>query len=91
MSNFYEKDLRTTYGKNLAKISTLCDVSLTELTPGLVKAKMKYFPLPKNEEWRSPALMDLLDVRKSHMDLEGFDHQDINQMIVVVEAYCLAK
>ena len=81
LSRLYEKDLRTVYGKNLAEICSSCNVSKEEITPNLVKNQMRYFPLPENEKWRIPALIDLLNVQKNQMEVQGFNNQEIHQMI----------
>ena len=81
LTKLYQNDLRTCLGKNLHEISRICQISKEKLTPGAVKHGMMYFSPPENEEWRGPALHDLLNVQNNYMTLEGFNEHEINEMI----------
>ena len=81
LANLLKNVLRTTYGNNIQKISTLCNVSIELLTPSLVKNEMRYFSSPENEEWRDHALKDLINVQNNKLELAGFNDQEIKEMI----------
>ena len=81
LANLYKDDLRTVYGQNLNSISKMCDTSITELTPHLIKTEMQYCNVPQAENWRIPLLMELLDIRDEKSNLEGFSKQEVYDML----------
>ena len=42
---------------------------------------MKYFPPPESEEWRGEVILELLEAKKNNMNIEGFDGNEINDML----------
>ena len=81
LSKLYENDLRTTLGKNLNKISQLCDIPLDTLSPSLVKYSMKYYPPPESEKWRCEVILELLEEKKNNMEITGFNNNEISEML----------
>ena len=81
LAKLCEKDLRTTYGNNLRKISNICELSIDELTSQEVKRKMKYRETPQDEEWRLPILNEMLFARDHQIEVEGLTRRDINDII----------
>ena len=59
----------------------MCDISITELTPHLIKTEMQYCNVPQAENWRIPLLMELLDIRDEKSNLEGFSKQEVYDML----------
>ena len=84
LSALYKTDLRTTYGKNLRKISQMCDMEIDELTSQNIKQNMKYFEVPQEEHWRPSFIRELLDVKDNKMLVEGFTADEINDLIDMV-------
>ena len=80
----YKTDLRTTYGKNLHKISQMCDMEINRLTSQNIKQNMKYFAVPQEEHWRPAFIRELLDVKDNKMLVEGFNADEINDLIDIV-------
>ena len=81
IANLFNCDQRTVYGKNLNKISELCECQVDSLTPVGVKQTMKYFQPPENDAWKCQVVKELLGVKEKAMTLEGFDEAEINEMI----------
>ena len=51
----------------------------------LVKSdSVKYFPLEKDDEWKSIVLSDLIEVRDGSLELNGLDHSEIENMIELI-------
>ena len=82
LSNFYKDDLRSIYGTNLTKIASTCSLLIADLNPIIVKQKMVYSQVPKNEAWRIPIIKELLSVRANKSDLNGFTSNEIDNMLV---------
>ena len=81
LAKLYENDQRTVYGKNLGNIAQLCNVTKELLCPSLVKEQMNYFSPPVNEQWRSSVVQELLEVKRNNMDLQGFENEEITEML----------
>ena len=59
-----------------------CEVtSNLELSPSLVKTKMKYFKVPDDEIWRADPLNELLLVRHGNLRLDNFTQGEIDDMV----------
>ena len=71
-------DNRTRLGRTVNRISQECGCEVNELSPGLIKANMKYFPIPSHEEWRTGLLSELLSCS---LDLPGFTEEETNAMV----------
>ena len=70
-------DLRTVMGRTLSLISKECSCPVENLTPGLIKKNMKYFPLPSEEDWRIGILGELLG---DTLDVPGFSDDEIHDI-----------
>ena len=79
---FYKDDLRSIYGTNLSKIASLCGIHTSDLNAIIVKQRMKYFPIPKNEAWRVQIIKELLSIKSRKCELNGFTSKEIDQMLM---------
>ena len=75
LAGISEFDMRTVLGQNIANISAGIEVEAGRLTPGLVKAQMKYFTVPDNQAWRVSILGELMNE-----NIPGFTDSEISTM-----------
>ena len=71
-------DSRTRLGSTLSKIGRECGSAVNELTTAMIKANMRYFPIPSQEEWRTGFLSELLC---STLELPGFTEEETCAMV----------
>ena len=82
LAHLFEGDLRTVHGKNLSEISLLCEQPVQKLTPKLVKSKLRYFPVPEEEQWRIPLCKELLKLREDgDYFLPGFTFDEQSDLL----------
>ena len=62
-------------------ISNICKLDIAELSSQEVKMKMRYRDLPEEEEWRVPILNEMIFARDNHIEMEGLNRKDINDII----------
>ena len=62
------------------RIGFECNIGRETLTPAEVR-NVRYFPPPREEEWRIPLLMELLDTREGRSDITGMNSAEIELMI----------
>ena len=72
---------RTIHGRNIFKLQRQLDCKKEELSSFFIKENMKFKPLPEEEEWRVPLILNLLEIRNSTMSLDYFSKDEINVMI----------
>ena len=68
-------------GRTLSRVSMECGLgrySHGQLSSAVVKAKMKYFPVPPDQTWRIQILSELLN---SKVTVEGFEAEEVKTMI----------
>ena len=81
-SKLKEQDLRTVFGRTMFRIQNECEVlSLDDLSPSLVKKKLKYMDIPPSEHWRAGPLKELLLTRRNVVDIDNIEKADIQMMI----------
>ena len=73
LANCNKNDLRTV---------AECNLKISELNSNHKKLKMKYFPLPENENWRVPLIKELLDVKAQNLSLTGCTNKEVEELIV---------
>jgi hypothetical protein len=61
LSALCQGDRRTLLGRTLCKIGFNCGVAPSDLSANLVKSSLQYFPVPDDQQWRVPLLMELID------------------------------
>ena len=79
-----ECDNRTVMGKTLACLLAECDLlptQLTQLTPGLVKKKCRYFPVPTGHEWKAPVIKECLKVISGNLEVQGFEAHKFSSLV----------
>jgi hypothetical protein len=81
LSSLCTDDLKTIHGKNLFNLSRELDCEIEELSSSFVKANLEFKPLPDEEQWRIPLLLNLLDIRNDSMGLDHFRKRDIEDLI----------
>ena len=81
LSKINAYDQRTTYGCNLKNISISCNTEISDLTPSIVKDKMKYREIPNEESWRLNTINDLLLVREGDLFIPNFDKEVAEDML----------
>ena len=79
LGNLAISDNRTVLGKTMSRLKR--EMECQELSSGLVREKMKYFPTPEGETWRLEFLEELFAVRANQMNIENFSQDDVSQMI----------
>ena len=73
-------DNRTVMGKTVTRLKN--ELSCQVITPGLVKTRLKYFPVPQEEEWRLSFLDELLSVGNGESSIDdSFSSADVKAMI----------
>ena len=82
LSKLKEHDLRTVLGRTLSRIQQECGAaSLQELSPNLVKEKMKYAQVPEDENWKAGLLKELLLANSRALTVENMEQTEIKMMI----------
>ena len=83
LAHLFENDQRTVLGRTLNTLASLCKISdISLLSPNVVKAKLKYFAVPLEEECRAKLVQDLLQVSDQFsMYLPGFTTEEVNTML----------
>ena len=59
----------------------LCDHSSTSDIETSDINKLTYVPIPENEIWRLDILKELLHIKCNSLEVEGFDPNEINDLI----------
>ena len=78
--NLFKYDRRSVLCKNISNISRECNVDRIFLNKSFVKSEMTYSH-PGENEWRIPLVKELISVRSNPRLLDGFDTNDIQDMI----------
>ena len=87
LARLQEEDHRTVFGRTLSRIASECDVDFSAqkiLSKTVVKKRMRYFPLPDGEAWRTSLLTDLLEARKDRSSLPGFSLAEVEELLQFV-------
>ena len=67
-------------GKTMSRLQM--EMNSDIITPNTIKKSLKYFPVPREEEWRLAFLDDLLAVEAGQCSLpDDFSPDDIKSMI----------
>ena len=77
-----QKDTRCITGSNLRNI--MLEVGKDDVLKLVKSDSVKYFPLEKDDEWKSIVLSDLIEVRDGSLVLNGLDHSEIENMIELI-------
>ena len=87
LARLQELDHRTVFGRTISKIASECKIDFLAgqiLSKTDVKMKLKYFPIPDAEAWRSGLLNDLLMARKDISTLPGFSRGEVEELLKFV-------
>ena len=80
LANLSVDDHRTVMGRTMARLKKELDVQV--ITKGLARKKIKYFPVPRLEEWRLSFLDELLAIDTGEFMIEGdLSSADLKAMI----------
>ena len=81
LSNICVGDQRTIHGRNIFNLQRVLDCDMDDLSSSFIKENLKFKPLPEQEQWRVPLLLNLLDIRNNSMVLDNFEKEEIEDMI----------
>ena len=78
-----EKDLRTSIGRTLQYAAVECGIGndYEQLTPGLVKRKLRYAEIPEDQKWRVPFVQELRMIKHCSLELDGFLPEEIDAIL----------
>ena len=82
--NLAVTDKRSVIGSNLDRIANECGCEIDQLTPKIVKAKLRYATVPNDQEWRVQVANDLYAMRKDSGIIPGFSSDEIECMLQFV-------
>ena len=71
-------DLRTVMGRTAAGLAQECGSKIEDVTPSLVKRKMKYFDIPDNEKWRLGVIQELV---AENLFIPGFTDDEASDIL----------
>ena len=81
MASLCVTDQRSTMGRTMVKIIRECLLDMKDvrnINPSLIKSKMMYFPVPKQEEWRVDFLLELLN---DELEVPDFTENEIRDVV----------
>ena len=78
LASLFEGDHRTVFGKTLSKIADHCDCAMEQLSPSLVKRRMRYHDPPDTEVWRLPIARELTS---SRLKIPGFSNDELKKIL----------
>ena len=87
MARLFEGDQRTVLGKTLQLMLDTCKLQgseLHKLKSGIVKRSFLFAATPEGFEWTPSIACELLSLRDSDMILEGFNTDEIDDMLTFV-------
>ena len=70
-------DLRTVMGRTVRTFTNQCRCHVSALSSSVVKKKVRYFPLPIEEDWRLPILMGVID---NNIKIPGFTSEELDDI-----------
>ena len=80
-----KRNVKTITGNNLKKIMKLqSKENIDELDSNCVKGIFKYRQAPNEEMWRFSILEELLETREGRFEIEGFENNEIEEMLEFV-------
>ena len=74
-------DVRSVTGRNMRKILLLLKKDDIYKVRKSDANKIEYFPLTKEDEWKSDLINELIEIRENGLGLEGFKSEEVNEMI----------
>ena len=76
-------DMRTTLGRTMRTIASLCNSSSKEspICAAMVKKKIRYEEIKASEEWRIGVLQDMLDIRDNVSSSCGLSNDDVSEIL----------
>ena len=85
LATLNEKDRETIHGRNLENIASICNVSnIDELDAQMVKDRIQYKVIPEGEMWRVELGKELLRVRDSSVEVDGFDVKELEAILTYI-------
>ena len=81
MLNVIKFDVNSTTGSNLRNILQLTDKNeIDELVPNDAN-NINYCPVPDEEAWRIPIMMDIINSRHNEQIIEGFSESELDDIL----------
>ena len=90
LSNISSLNNRTSYCQNLKGITRKCKEEAVNLTPQLIKRKMKYCEVEEENKWKTKIVKDLMELKCNLIDIDILDDDSIDQDTLVSQL-CLRK
>ena len=85
LARICEHDLRTVLGRTLSRLCLdlkIEDNDLSKLTSSKVKSNMKYFEIPKEEQWREAIVKELIAAKNNELMIPGFSDEERESILV---------
>ena len=80
---YVEYDTMSVTGRNLRNISL--ETNINDIRMLIARdVKLKYNDIPKQEEYRVNVIKEIVDIRNGQLDLEGFDMEELDQILQYV-------
>ena len=73
-----------TIGKNMSKILQICSTSFQQISPEMVKRKMKYWNPNEDQQQRIGMAIELLGARDNQYVIDGFSSEEIEELLKYV-------
>ena len=83
LSNISSLNNRTSYCQNLKGIARKCKEEAVNLTPQLIKRKMKYCEVEEENKWKTKIVKDLMELKCNLIDIGILDDDSIDQDTLV--------
>ena len=80
---YVEYDTMSVTGRNLRNISLKTNINDIRMLIAR-DVKLKYNDIPKQEEYRVNVIKEIVDIRNGQLDLEGFDMEELDQILQYV-------
>ena len=79
-----EGDFRTKFGTIINRLATECNCSIGDLNGRVVKSRMKYREVPKEELWRVPLGKELIGTKNGNCTIPGFSNDEVEDLFQFV-------
>ena len=83
------ENLRTYHSQNLKNITDRIKVEVKDLDRKLIKARLKYFEVPSNQEWRVAVIKDMLEIKWNILEIDDMK-DDMEDLGMLLEHLCVS-
>ena len=78
LASLASNDQRCVLGQNMAKLSRECTSNMVDLTPSIVKSRLRYFEVPEEEGWRLGPILEILD---ENLEIPGLTLEESSEIL----------